>query len=239
MIGVTPGDKVFRSPHRLIERGLRAVKKGFIRISTPALRHCVVASAGFLLALSFLWGATATEDGQKHQEPSSAAAQEFAEARDLLTQGLLEKALAAVREGLSLSPKSVEGYNLLGIINGQQGNHTQAVAAFQEALKLAPRSTTTHNNLGMSYSIQRKIDLAEHEFHTTLLLDPQNRDANYNLGLISLARGDSKQAITFLSRVRPPDFPSMLSLTEAYFRSGQSAKALESAKLFRVRQRRM
>jgi tetratricopeptide (TPR) repeat protein len=203
------------------------MKAAFTRMSVPILRLSTCVFAGSLVALLLLSVATVASDIPKHKQPSSAAEARFAEARNLLNQGLPEKALGAVRDGLKLSPNSVDGYNLLGIIYGQQKDYPHALAAFQQALKLNPQSTVTRNNLGMSYFSQRKFDLAEHEFRTTLQLNPQDHNANYNLGLMFLARGNYEQAITFLGRVRPPDLPSILSLAEAYFRSGRTTKALE------------
>jgi tetratricopeptide (TPR) repeat protein len=160
----------------------------------------------------------------------AAAKERFAEAQKLLHQADFKGAQAAVLEGLKLAPQSVEGYNLLGIIYEQQKDHAQSLAAFQKALQLNPRSTEIHNNLGNSYVAQEKLDLAEKEFRTTLRLDPRNRDANYNLGLVLLSRGHPAQAVTYLERVRPPDSGTLVNLTQAYLRSGQTAKGVELAK---------
>jgi len=48
------------------------------------------------------------------------ARQEFAEAKKLLEQGLLENAQAAAQKGLEADPRSVEGYDLLGIIDTER-----------------------------------------------------------------------------------------------------------------------
>ena len=79
----------------------------------------------------------------------------------------------AVQEELQRNPSSVDGYNLLGIIESAEQDYAGAIDAFQHALKLAPNSTKTHNNLGNVYVAQKKIDLAEKEFRTVLRLDPQ------------------------------------------------------------------
>ena len=109
-----------------------------------------------------------------------------------------------MREELQRNP-SVDGYNLLGIIESDKQDYQSAVAAFQQALQLSPNSTKTHNNLGNVYVAQKKFDLAEKEFRTVLRLDPANRDGNYNLGVLLMAKGSPAEAIPHFERVRPAD----------------------------------
>ncbi len=193
-------------------------------------------AAGVAAALVLCGALYALEEGTKvsrakpNPKPSPAAKEEFAEAQKLLGQGLLESARAAVLKGLNEDPKSVEGYNLLGIVEDQRKNYAESVAAFEHALKLSPRSTVTHNNLGNSYVSQNKVDLAENEFRATLRLDPRNRDANFNLGLVLLDRGHPEQAIPFFRSVQPPDAPTSLNLIRAHLRAGQTGRALELAR---------
>ncbi len=78
------------------------------------------------------------------------------EAEDLLRQGLIEQAREKIQEALERNPSSVEGYNLLGIIYGDQKDYATALEAFQHALKLDPNSTTTRNNLGNVYVAQER-----------------------------------------------------------------------------------
>jgi len=177
---------------------------------------------------------------QKPSGPASTAPPEaeerFEEGHRLLQGGYPENALAAVQQGLKVAPRSVEGLNLLGLIYLQKHNYRQAVAAFGEALKVDPRSVETHNNLGNAYYAQQQMDLAEQEFQKTLRYEPANRDANYNLGLVLLAKRDAQRALTYLRQVRPADDPGVLfSLVQAYFLTGQTEKALETAKSLSAR----
>jgi Tfp pilus assembly protein PilF len=158
---------------------------------------------------------------------SAPARADFAEARRLLRQGLLESAREKVLEGLKADPQSVEGYNLLGIIYDQQKKYEDSLAAFQRALKLDPRSVETHNNLGHSYFGQSKLGLAEKEFRAALEREPHNRDANCNLGLVLLGSKRPLEAIRYFHRVQPLDEATRLNLTRAYFRGGQTTKGLE------------
>jgi tetratricopeptide (TPR) repeat protein len=160
----------------------------------------------------------------------AAASVHFAAGRQLLAQHTPKLAEAEVRAGLKLAPQSLEGLNLLGIALGEQKDFNGAVEAFQRALKINPRSTETHNNLGNSYVVQQKKEVAEREFRTTLRYDPRNRDANYNLGLLLLARNDLRDAITYFSRVQPATPEALFNLAQAYFATGQKARAIELVK---------
>ncbi len=175
-------------------------------------------------------GGTGPAQSSSNSKPSPAAKAEFAEAEKLLHQGYLENARAAVLRGLKLDPRSVEGYNLLGIIYGQEKNYTESVAALERALKLNPRSTEAHNNLGNIYFEQSNFEVAEQEFRAALRLDPRNRHANFNLGLVMLARGHPDEAIAFFRRVQPQDPTTLLNLARASLRAGETQKGLELAR---------
>ena len=180
---------------------------------------------------SVTWGQAAPRPSSSGAATSakSAAQERFREAQQLAAQGDADKALEAVRRGLKLDPRSTEGWNLLGIIYGQQRDYAQSLTAFNRALKINPRSTETHNNLGISYFSQRKLELAAEEFQRSLRLDLHDRTANYNLGLVELAEGKPKDAITYLRRVQPPDAGTSLNLTQAYLSAHETAEGLKLA----------
>jgi tetratricopeptide (TPR) repeat protein len=171
--------------------------------------------------------------GSQHKTSLTSSAEAkrlFSEGQNHLRQGNLEAAERAVLHGLKLSPQGVDGYNLLGIIYTQQKNYEKSLAAFQQALKLAPNSSEIHNNLGKSYLAQEKLELAARQFRAALNLDPKHRDANYNLGLVLLAQGLPEQAISSFQRVQPPDTSTLLNLSQAFLRAGQSAQGLDLAR---------
>jgi tetratricopeptide (TPR) repeat protein len=147
----------------------------------------------------------------------------------LLQQGRLEEAKTKMQEELERNPSSVDGYNLLGIIESEQQDYPNAIAAFQKALRLAPNSTKTHNNLGNAYLVQKKFDLAEKEFRAALRLDPENRDGNYNMGVLHTAKGEPAEAIPYFEHVRPKDLETRLNLIRAYLQSKRTPEALRLA----------
>jgi tetratricopeptide (TPR) repeat protein len=147
----------------------------------------------------------------------------------LAQQGRLEEARVKVQEELQQNPSSVEGWNLLGIIESQEQDYSGALAALQKALQLAPNSTKTHNNLGNVYLTQKKFDLAEKEFRTALRLDPGDQDASYNLGVLEIAKGSPAEAIAQFERVRPKNLATRFNLIRAYIESKRTAEGLRMA----------
>jgi tetratricopeptide (TPR) repeat protein len=188
-------------------------------------RYQIVSLILFLTAGAILGR---SQEQVKAQQPS-AAGERFAEATKLLQDGKADQARLAVLEGLKLDPRSVQGYNLLGVISHQQNNFAGSERAFLQALKFDPGSTQAHNNLGNCYVTEKKFDLARNEFLTTLRISPRNRDANYALGSLLLAQREPGRAILYFEHVQPADLPTSLNLTRAYLETGRKDTALELA----------
>ena len=160
------------------------------------------------LMLGLAWAAVPAGAQQTSSTPNTsrqvpAIPSPFAEAETLLRQGAIAEAKQKIQEQLALNPRSVAGYNLLGIVYSSEKDYANALAAFEQALKLSPNSSKTHNNLGNLYVVENKPDLAEKEFRTVLRLDPADREGNYNLGLLLVAKGSPAEAIPHFQRVRP------------------------------------
>jgi tetratricopeptide (TPR) repeat protein len=153
----------------------------------------------------------------------------FATVQALVQQGRLDEAKTELLAELQRDPSNIDGYNLLGIIESEQGSYSDALAAFQKALQLGPNSTKTHNNLGNLYLAQKKFDPAEREFRAALRLKPDDRDGNYNLGVLLMARGLPAEAIPYFERVRPQDSETQFNLIHAYLQKKRNAEALHLA----------
>ncbi len=182
-----------------------------------------------LLPLPGFGNASQNSPHDSYLPPPAKSTSPFQEAEELVQKGELERAKEKIEEQLKLSPSSVEGYNLLGIVCASEKDYDHALDAFRQALKLAPDSTKTHNNLGNLYVTQQKLDLAEKEFTGVLRLAPANRDANYNLGLLLLAKGAPVPAIQHFQRVHPQNVETRFNLVRAYLQADQTAEALKTA----------
>jgi putative PEP-CTERM system TPR-repeat lipoprotein len=161
------------------------------------------------------------------QRPTSSA--DFNEARTLLEQGRLHEAKTSVLNALEHNSKSVEGYNLLGIIESDLQDYPDSLAAFNKALSISPHSVKTLNNLGDLYVAAKRFGDAEREFHTVLRLDPANRDGNYSLGVLLMAKGSAAEAIPYFERVRPQNAATEFNLIRAYFATRRTSEALHLA----------
>lgn len=146
-----------------------------------------------------------------------------------MSEGDLAQAREVVFEGLALSPKSVEGYNLLGMLYTQEKDFVRSAAAFEHALKIDPHSAVTHDNLGNSYVAQNRPDLAKKEYLTAVQLDANNHDAYYNLGRLALGERQAEQAIEYFSHIKPPDVPTSMSLIAAELMAGHTQDAARLA----------
>src|SRR5258708_16293137 len=197
------------------------------------MSRCI--STWWVLCLQFMRPLAAQVPTTLPSSTTQDAASDFEQANNLFHQGSLDEALTAVQRSLVRSPHNVDALNLLGLIYQQQQRYAESVASFQKALELNPRSVETLNNLATSYATQQKLDLAERTFRQTLRLEPRNRTANYNLGLMLLATHKPKQAIKALEFVQPPDSSTMLNLTKAFLRAGNTSQGLQTAQTLSTR----
>ncbi|MGC1416911.1 MAG: tetratricopeptide repeat protein [Candidatus Acidiferrum sp.] len=186
-----------------------------------------LALAAILIPAGTFAQETLPVSGNPRQSPKTSPL--LLEAGDLLRQGSVDEAKKKIQEELQQNPSSVQGYNLLGIVDTNQKDYANALLAFQHALKIEPNSTGTRNNLGNLYVAENKLDLAETEFRKVLRIEPADRDGNYNLGLVLLAKNSPAEAISHFERVHPRDNATRFNLTRAYFRAGKTPEALKAA----------
>ena len=187
--------------------------------------------AAFSLALSIPVALNAQFGSPIRSKSASESEREpLARAESLLQQGKLAEAKSSVQEFLQSHPKSVDGYNLLGIVCSNQQNYDCSRDAFQRALRLNPSSVGTHTNLGNLYASAGKPDFAEKEFRNALRLAPSDRQANYNLALLLLAGNKPAEAIPLLQRIHPAPVEARMNLVRAYLRAKRSAEGLALAK---------
>ncbi|MGC1619757.1 MAG: tetratricopeptide repeat protein, partial [Candidatus Acidiferrum sp.] len=187
----------------------------------------VLALAVILIPAGTFAQETVPVRGEARQSPKTSPL--LLEAGELLRQGSIDEAKKKIQEELQQNPSSVQGFNLLGIVETNEKDFANALLAFQHALKIEPDSTGTRNNLGNLYVAENKLDLAETEFRKVLRIEPSNRDANYNLGLVLLAKNLPAEAIAHFLRVHPLDNTTRFNLSRAYFRAGKAAEGLKAA----------
>ena len=201
--------------------------------SLPCLRKLMSKFAALAIAASIALPVTAARAQQapppRHTPTHSENDPALIEVEKLLAQGRVDEARDAAEAALVRGDKTVDAYNLLGIIDAHLKNYSGAQDAFDHALKLDPNSVKTHNNLANFYAAEGKPELAESEFKKSLALAPANSDANYNFGLLLLAKGSPSAAIPHFLRVRPQTIETQFNLVRAYLQSGKTAEGLKLA----------
>src|SRR6266705_3440816 len=114
-----------------------------LRTSRP--RALLLALSCLVLYISTSLPYTALANQAPQKKSSSPPPQKidpgFQETQSLLQQGRFDEARQQIQIGLAKDPKSVEGFNLLGIVCVSQKDFPCALDAFQHALKLAPSSS--------------------------------------------------------------------------------------------------
>ncbi len=158
------------------------------------------------------------------------AADPFSEVKTLIGEHRYAEAKTAALDQLKQHPNNVEGYNLLGIVESNQGDYSGAVSSFDKALKISPTSSKTLNNLGNVYVAQKNMAAAEKEFRAVLRIEPSNAGANYNLGLLLMMKNAPAEAIPHFQRVRPVTPASQFNLVRAYFQLHRNPDALRTAR---------
>jgi tetratricopeptide (TPR) repeat protein len=185
------------------------------------------ASAGSLGALLLcLLMSVLSARAQQRPAPSASGLQEI---ESMIQQHHFAEAKTALMEELKRHPSSVEGYNLLAIIQTNQRDFAGAIKSLQKALRIDPRSAKTHNNLGNVYLAAQQPPMAEKEFREVLRLDPANSEANYNVGVLLMMKNSPASAILHFERVRPMTTAAQFNLVRAYFQTKRSADAMRVA----------
>jgi len=218
--------------NRQNSRSAETVYLGVIA-ADPGAEHCegtALMTAKYFPLLAGFLSLCVSAPAQNPRPAPPPSTNAFIAARNFLAQGNLASAREAALAGLKSAPRSVEGYDLLGIIYMQQQDYDDALRAFEHAISLNPRSAATHNNLANCYAQQQKLELAEKEYRTTLGIEPGDPVANYNLGVVLLTRNQPEAAIAYLRKVAPPDLSTEVNLLRAYLRAHKTEAGLAYAR---------
>lgn len=126
-------------------------------------------------------------------------------------------------------------YSNLGMTYLQQGDPTSALRELLEAERLNPKDPHIQFALGWAYSAKGRFPLALEHYQKTLVLDPKYTEAHNAMGATYLEVGKWDEALHEFELV----LKDLLYLTPfyvqnnigwAYYKKGESAKAIESFK---------
>ena len=151
----------------------------------------------------------------------------FPEVATLVQQGRLAEAEAKMREQVRLKP-SVEGYNLLGMIEGERKNFPDAVAAFQKALRLDPANLETSLSLVHAYLASKRTGDG---LRLAAEISQQHKNdvpLHSSLGLLLASEGQYKSAQLELEKadaLSPETFEILYNLGQTSLRAGDYRQA--------------
>jgi Flp pilus assembly protein TadD len=166
--------------------------QGTPRLTDMSPYLCCAVLIGFVLQ------AAATEQTLTLAIQDKIAAGNLAGARTDLTQALKEHPAAG---GL---------WNLLGIVEAQQGNSEAAQSDFEHALRLSPQIVGVRLNLARVYQMRSEQEpalaaKAIAQYQAGLKLDPDQTEARFQLAVLLEWRGSFEDSLDELARLPEPE----------------------------------
>ena len=132
------------------------------------------------------------------------------QAQESIKQGNLALARSQLTEGLKSYPGAGGLYDLLGVVDAQQGNYRAAEASFKKAIEEEPRLTGAYLNLGRLYqenagkdstALQKGIET----YRRLLSFDPHNAEGLYQSALLLELQGSFQASLEQVSGLSPAD----------------------------------
>lgn len=166
--------------------------------------------------------ATAESDSPSVKANDFRAAARLELASAYYTQRQYGAALQEINQALSLHPKYLQAYNMLGLIEGELGHQKEAEIAFKNALDLDDKDADTHNNYGLFLCKNTRVATAYKHFEAAALNPLNNNPAKsyYNAGRCARGVNDNIKAVHYFNealRVDPRATVVMLELAEMQY----------------------
>jgi Tfp pilus assembly protein PilF len=142
--------------------------------------------------------------------PSSSLRDILQQAQDLIKQGNLSAARNQLSDALTTYPHAGGLYDLLGVVDAQQGNYRAAETSFKKAIEADPRLTGAYLNLGRLYQENSGKDSAAlrkgvETYRRLLTFDPRNVEALYQSALLLELQGSFRASLEQVSRLPAGD----------------------------------
>lgn len=100
--------------------------------------------------------------------------------------GRREEALHRLLRAAAIQPCSYV-YQLIGLLHGEMGDHSEAGLALQKAVECDPNSVGAHDAFGFWYETVANLKAAEKEYRTSLALDRNDRAAQVGIARVRQA----------------------------------------------------
>jgi tetratricopeptide (TPR) repeat protein len=126
--------------------------------------------------------------------------------QDRISSGDLKGARSEITVALKQHARAGGLWNLLGIVEAQQGDNQKAQVDFEKAVRLAPELVGAHLNLARVYQIRSEADpalaaKAMSEYQTVLKLDPGQTEARFQTAALLEWQGSFQSSLEELGRL--------------------------------------
>ncbi len=190
----------------------------------PVARLPAVAAA-LAAALVFAFGAAACSTSAPLPPRAAQLNRDGALA---LASGDLATAGARLALAIEYSPRFVEAYVNLGLVELRRGNLDLAYAHFKKARDLNPDLPAPHHALGLLFDQRDLGKDAEEHYRMAFKVDPGFAAARANLGRRLYQRGafdDAREQFLRLTEIDASDASSWTGLVESLLRLGREGEA--------------
>jgi tetratricopeptide (TPR) repeat protein len=113
---------------------------------------------------------------------------------DLIKLGLVQQAIEAFKQAISINPNDAEAYRHLGVCYNRLRRCNEAIIAFRQAISINPNDAETYTHLGSAYGLlglyQESIDV----FKQAIIINPNNANARRGLDIGTNALRKSQQS---------------------------------------------
>ncbi|MCC7386646.1 MAG: tetratricopeptide repeat protein [Deltaproteobacteria bacterium] len=142
---------------------------------------------------------------------------------DLLQQGRIPDARAALERSLELRPDSTKAQNLLGLAYFKLGLLEPARAIYERLVTTHPHEPSLHVNLGLVLLRQGRLDEAEGALRTSLMLAPDHQRAHSYLAFTLYRKGDLAGAREHFLKGGAPELAEKLAARLSAARGGATS----------------
>jgi tetratricopeptide (TPR) repeat protein len=107
-----------------------------------------------------------------------------------------DEAVAELKKGIELSPRSPDGYNVYGVYLAQEGRLAEAIAQLQKAVDLSPRSSEFRYNLGRALAAAGRFPEALPNFEAAVEISGHKEPGSLQmLAAMCFETGERQRAI--------------------------------------------
>ena len=136
-------------------------------------------------------------------------------------------AIEALDKSLSIQPKQLEVYSLLGYLYNNAGDHAAASKTLERGQALFPGDFQMNFNLGLTYLLARQDPYKALEvFHLAEKVKPDNEKLLYIIGMAHLMIGENNKVLECITKLRQYKKENLAIMLEDALRDSKSGNVM-------------